>query len=342
MVAVRPNDADRVAANPPPSARLFLVYGPDTGLVSERVKAIVAASADPADPFAVTRLDGAAVAADAARLADEAYAVPMFGGRRAIVLRDAGGRSAIAPALAPLLKSPPADTVVVVQAGDLKKSSALRTAFERDPNALAIGCYLDDAAALGRLVDHSVRAAKLTIAPEARAALLALLGGDRLASRGEIEKLCLYAQGAGRIERADVEALAGDAGVTALDEIVDAAATGDLVMLSTGLDRLRAEGATGSTLGGAALRHFQSLDAARAMMEAGSGAAEVVERMRPPVFYKRKPAMVRALEAWDAPRLSRALGALGEAIRASRLNADLGLDIVGATLFALARSVKRR
>ena len=40
-----------------------------------------------------------------------------------------------------------------------------------------------------------MRAAGLTIAPEARAALIPLLGGDRLASRSELRKLALYAHG---------------------------------------------------------------------------------------------------------------------------------------------------
>jgi len=51
-------------------------------------------------------------------------------------------------------------------------------------SAAAIGCYIDSEADLGRLVDDEMRQAKLTIAPDARAALVSLIGGDRQASRG--------------------------------------------------------------------------------------------------------------------------------------------------------------
>ena len=44
-----------------------------------------------------------------------------------------------------------------------------------------------------------MRAAKLTIAPDARAALVSLIGGDRQASRSEIRKLALYAHGTGAL-----------------------------------------------------------------------------------------------------------------------------------------------
>ena len=49
--------------------------------------------------------------------------------------------------------------------------------------------------------------AELTIAPEARTALLELLGGDRLASRSEIRKLTTYARDKKRVELADVTAV---------------------------------------------------------------------------------------------------------------------------------------
>ena len=46
----------------------MLVFGPDAGLVSERVDALVRASVDdPDDPFSLVRLDGDALASDPAR-----------------------------------------------------------------------------------------------------------------------------------------------------------------------------------------------------------------------------------------------------------------------------------
>ena len=53
-----------------------------------------------ADPLRLTRLDGDAVARDPGALADEAYAVSMFGGSRAIWI-EAQARDLL-PALEPL------------------------------------------------------------------------------------------------------------------------------------------------------------------------------------------------------------------------------------------------
>src|SRR3954470_24127354 len=96
MVALKGSEVESFVARPDPARALVLVFGPDAGLVSERVDAIVRASVDdPNDPFALVRLDGDTLAADPARLADEALTVPLFGGGGAA--RGGAGRPQIAP-----------------------------------------------------------------------------------------------------------------------------------------------------------------------------------------------------------------------------------------------------
>ena len=66
----------------------MLVYGPDAGLVRERADALVRASVDdPNDPFAFVRIEGEELSANPSRLVDEAHTVPLFGGRRAVLVK---------------------------------------------------------------------------------------------------------------------------------------------------------------------------------------------------------------------------------------------------------------
>jgi DNA polymerase-3 subunit delta len=337
MVAARAQEADRLVARPPQDVAFYLVYGPDTGLVSERAKAIAAAFSDPGDPFALVRIEASELTANPTRLADEAYAVSMFSSRRAILVRD-GGRADLAGRFRPLFKQPPPDTAIVVEAGDLKKSSPLRVLFEQESRAYAIPCFADDERAIGALVDEEARAAGLAIAPEARALLVSLLGGDRLMTRGEIQKLCLHAHGTGAITVADVEALIGDSSTFAVDEVIDAAAGGALIALVEGLAKARAEGVDAGQIAGASLRHFMLLDELRAAVDAGVSPADAVNGARPPVFFKRKGKVETALGLWPPARLARAIVVLGEAARDARLNPALSADIVGETLLTLTRA----
>ena len=83
--------AERFVQRPDPKARAVLVYGPDRGLVRERAEALARGVVeDLSDPFRVTEMTGAALAADPVRLADEAAALSLTGGARVVRVRGVG------------------------------------------------------------------------------------------------------------------------------------------------------------------------------------------------------------------------------------------------------------
>lgn len=326
--------AEAFAARPDPALPVVLVFGPDAGLVSERVEAIVRASVDDLrDSFAVTRIAGDELAADPAKLVDEAQAIPMFGGRRAIWVR-AGARSFI-PALEALLAVAIRDCRVVIEAGELRRNAPLRTLCERARNAAAIACYTDNASDLGRLIDEEMRAAGLTLAPEARAALMPLLGGDRRASRNELKKLALYAHGQERVTLQDVLAVVGDASAEALDGLVDATFAGKPREVDAHFTKALAAGVNPGTIIFAALRQVASLHKARLNIEAGSNPAREAESMR--MNFTRKAVVEAALKNWTATGLARALRSLGSAQLETRRQAALAVALTHRTLMSLAR-----
>jgi len=190
MVAIKSADVDRFLARPDPARPVVLVFGPDAGLVSERVNALVKASVDDVnDPFSLVRLEAEELSAKPARLVEEAQTIPLFGGRRAVWAK-AGSRN-IAPAVEAVLALPSSECRTVIEAGDLRRNAPLRVVCERAKNAAALPCYADTERDLARLIDNEMRAADLALKPDARAMLIPLLGGDRAASRNEIRKLVL-------------------------------------------------------------------------------------------------------------------------------------------------------
>ena len=123
--------------------------------------------------------------------------MPLFGGRRAVWVK-AGSRN-FAAAVEAVVASPPTDCRIVIEAGDLRRTAPVRAICEKAKCAAVLPCYVDTERDLIRLVDDEMREARLTIAPDARAALVSLIGGDRQASRSEIRKLALYAHGKDRV-----------------------------------------------------------------------------------------------------------------------------------------------
>jgi DNA polymerase-3 subunit delta len=341
MTAIKAADIDRFLAKPDPHQPIVLVYGPDAGLVRERVDALVKASVDDVhDPFAFVRIEGEDLSANPSRLVEEAHTVPLFGGRRAVLVK-AGSRN-IAGAVETVINAPSDECRIIIEAGDLKKSSPLRALCEKAKVAAALPCYVDNDAALGRLIDDEMRAAELTIAPDARAGLLALLGGDRLASRNEIRKLALYARGNGRVELADVMAVVADASALALDGVIDAAFAGRTSEVETEFGKARAGGSSPAAIISAAIRQVANLHKMKLAVDAGDSIEWAMKRGAPPVHFTRERKVGDALRVWSAPRLVRTMEQLAEASLDARRNAPLAEAIAQRTLLSIAVGARRR
>lgn len=334
MVAIKAAGADAFMARPDPGVFCILVYGPDFGLVAERAAHLAKSAVDdPNDAFSLVRMDGDDLASDPERLLDEAHTMALFGGKRAIWIR-AGSRP-IQAAVERLLAGPVPDARIVVEAGNLGKSAPLRTLCEKSPKAAALPCFADNEAGISKIIDRELGAAGLRIDNDARQALLASLGGDRMATRQEIEKLALYVHGGERVTLADVDAAVADISAVALDDAVDAAFTGNLDALERGLSLLDAAGIPASAALLAALRHALQLHKVR------SGNQEL-DRAWPGLHFRRKGAVEAALSRWPASRMEPAMQRLAQAVLESRRSGVLGETVARRALAQIASEAKRR
>jgi DNA polymerase-3 subunit delta len=341
MVALKASEADSFIARPDPARPIVLIYGPDAGLVRERAEALIRVSVDnPNDVFSLIRIDGDELSGNPYRLVEEANTIPMFGGRRALWVK-AGSRN-IASAVEAVINAPSPDCRVVIEAGELRKTSPLRAICEKAKNAAAIACYPDEERDIARVVDDELKKAGLAIAPEARAALLPFLGGDRQATRGELQKLALYVHGRDRITVDDVMAVVADASAVALDNVVDAAFAGKPADVEAHFARARGEGTAPGAIISAALRHLSSLHRMRVVVDDGLSITGAIEGARPPVHFRRKPSIEAALRAWTAPKLADAMNALADALLQTRLQANLSDSIAQRALMTLATAARKR
>ena len=341
MSVVSSAAADGFIERLPKDIRFYLVHGPDEGLAHERVKAVIRnlIQGDP-DPLRLVRLEGDAVARDPGALADEAYAISMFGGARAIWI-DAQSRDLL-PALEPLFARPPTDCAIVVKAGQLRKGTGLRAAFETSAARISIECYSDDANALEALIDAEARAAGLSIDAEARAALVALTGADRQTTRGEIAKLMLYAQGTSRITAEDVQAIVADAAPSNLDEVVDQALLGDLKAVETSLIRFFHEGGDADHLMIRLVQRLLLLHRLRLEMDQGRPFDAACQTL----FVKLPPAARRALarqaDRWTSESIAARLPAVRLASARVRADSRLAEVLASRALWTLASRTRGR
>ncbi|RWM25835.1 DNA polymerase III subunit delta [Mesorhizobium sp.] len=331
-------EVDSWLAKPDPAIAIVLLYGPDRGLVAERAKTFAAKTGLPLDdPFSVVKLDGAEVDRDEGRLLDEARTVPMFSDRRLLWVRNASGQKALADDIKALTAEPARDAIILIEAGDLKKGAGLRAIVEAAGNAIALPCYADEARDLDSVIDDELRKAGMSMTLDARQALRRNLGGDRLASRGEIEKLTLYAHGQKEITFDDVSAMSGDVSGASFDDAIDAMLDGKVGDFDVAFTRHCQSGGHPFLVLSSAMRQLQAIQVMRGQMDSGGrNAASVVAGARPPVFFSRRKLVEKTLERWNVEALGRALNRLQTAVLQTRKRPDLSEALARQALLGIA------
>jgi len=297
----------------PGSCRVVVLYGEDSGMIRERAETLVRAVAGSLDdPFLVAELSRDAISG----LRDEAASLSLTGGRRVVRIRDV--TDAALPHVRSVLRSN-APALVVLEGAGLNTRSRLTSEVEAAADGAGIACYPEEGRALETTIRETVRQAGVSIDPDATSWLAGQLGGDRAATRAELEKLALYAGAGGRVDLDAAMACTGDLSGLSLDDALFAATIGDVATADRALELAIAEGATPVGVLRAGMMHLQRLQRARmAMDEAGISAADAVKALRPPLFFRRVAAFNRALAIWSGVALSAALQGLAEAERSCK------------------------
>ncbi len=294
--------------NPSKAARVILIYGPDSGLMKERTKAIgLTVVSDLNDPFNVAALDSATLQDDPARLSDEANAMSMMGGDR--LVRIQGGSDKLTTLIKAYLENPSDSALVVIEADDLAARSSLRKLCEGAKNAAAVPCYVEDERGLARFIRDFVGQEGMQIEPDAVNWLSSNIQGDRARARSEVEKLVLYK---GRNEGMiigldDVLAICGANGAVNMDDLVHAVGLGQAQQALQHWNKLTEEGISFIVMVRSLQNHFKRLHQARYAVDHGSPADQAMKSLSPPVFFKYQGAFRTQLQRWRFATLQKVL-----------------------------------
>lgn len=287
-----------------------LVYGLDGGLVRQRVLRLTEAFLGTnADPMSRLELSAEEIEADPARLPDELAAMSLMAEKRVILVREAEDK--ILPAIQQALELRAKDNFLILYANDSLTKTKLRDWAERSAAIAAVPCYKDEGASLDTLIRDTLRGYGLRINTEALRFLSAQLSGDRQIILNELEKLTLYiGEEAEEVTLEDATEAVGENNDKSLDDLATAVAGGDLVNLCRLSDRLQAEGMVGLVLVRACMRYFGRLEQLALARASGQNLDTAIEALRPPVFFKAKPALKSHAQRWNAEHCADALAKL--------------------------------
>ena len=324
-----------------PAIRLYLFHGSDEAgarALAARLGAALGPDAERID------LASAALKADPARLADEAAAIALFGGRRWIRLDPATDEAA--EAVAALLEAPAAGNPVAAIGPGLRKDAKLVKLAQASDAAIVHAFYLPEGRDADALEIGIGRELGLQLRPDVARRIAAAAGGDRALIERELEKFALFVDAAPDRPR-PLEADALDAlGIAAeegdLGRLTSAVFAGELAAVDHELGRLAAEGIEGIPVLRALVRRGLQLAQLGAQVAEGESVDRVMATAGRAIFFRDQPAVGRALARWDAAGLATALGRLAEAERQVKAPGYAGDALVAEEVFAIARYAARR
>jgi len=328
----------RTVDQPDETVRFYLFHGPDDaqsrGLGQRLIESLGATK------FV---LSGSALKSDPAALADEAGAMSLFGGKRAIWVEPAGDE--IAPAVEALLGANAAESPAVAIAGALRKTSALLKLAEASQAAVAYASYAPEGADAERMVSEVGRRFGLKVSPPVAARIADSCGNDQAIVSQELHKLALFIDASPQSPRElghdAVDAIGADLPEGEVLHLADLALAGRVGDLAVELGQLPG-GVEGIPVVRALQRRLLQLVPARARIDRGESPDAVMTSLGRALFWKDKALFSKLLSLWDSRRLATV------AERASKLEQELifsdvpNQEALGEELIAIARAAGRR
>ena len=333
----------RALDEPRADIRLYLFHGPDEG--QSRALAARLLDALGASKFVVA---ASAIKSDPATLVDEASALSLFGGRRAIWIEPA--TKDIEEAVLALLDAQSIESPVIAIAGSLSKASPLLKLAESSPRALAYASYVPEGEDAERMVTDIGRRFGLRIDPPVAARLADSTGNDQAIVFQELQKLALYVgaspESPKELEHSAIDAVGANSSEGDLQRLADLALDGRIAELADELARLPRGGNEAIPVIRSLQRRMLMLAPLRARIERGERVEAVLTSLGRSLFFKEKAKVQRMLGTWSAEALATA------AERAGRLERELVRPVrhpggrmpdgeaLGEELLAIARKAR--
>ena len=330
----------RALERPDPGVRFYLFYGPDEA-GSRALALSLLKGLGNAEKFVVL---GNMVKADPATLADEAGAMALFGGPRAIWVEPAGEE--IIEGVSALLEANASESAVIALAGALRKTSGLLKLAEAHPGALAHCSYVPEGQAMERVIADLASAAGLRMDGEVARRVAGAAANNQAIIASELEKFALFlGAGPGEVRVLDhdtLDLLSADAAEADWLKLGDLALSGRMDVLLDTLGRMPAGGNDAVPILRALQRRLLMLAPLRARIERGERLDGVMASMGKALFWKDKQIVGAMLGKWSAGRLAEAATRVAALERQLMLTRTPGDAALGETLVTLARVGQRR
>lgn len=275
-----------------------LLFGPEAALVNYRFN-LIAKKITPnlADPFLVTNISKEKLTEDKAILGDEFFSYSMLGGRKLILIRDSdvAAGAALKMLFSDAYYAKKSDNFILIQGGDLDKSSALRKICEENPHFAAIACYEDNDSVIKKFIVDELAKNKVKFNVDVTNFLFEKFGKNRQIILSELEKILIFLGDEKNLNVDLIEKLTASEAEISANEFVDNFVTQKFDLASLSAEKLFREGFEAVTLLRFLSNYLQKIYQARVEIDInGASFDEAIQNQR--LFFKAEAVFRVALK----------------------------------------------
>ena len=324
---------------PEPGRRFYLFHGQDEAgsrALGERLLAALKA-----EKFAVS---AASVREDPASLPDEAGAMALFGGPRAIWIEPCGDE--VTDGVAALLEAATIESPVIAIAGALRKTSSLLKLAESHGDAVAIVSYVPEGGNAARMVMNLARSEGLMVDKAVAERIADEAGCNQAVVVSELVKYALFLGATPDSpkplthETVDLIGCGGSDGD--LQKLGDLALGGAVSELLEEMESSGLAAKDGITVLRALQRRLLMVAPLRARIADGESPHGVMASAGRAIFWKDKDFVERLLRTWSPEQIAKLVDRTAE-VEKELMGSDVPeVAAIAEHLVAVARSAQRR
>ena len=281
----------------------FLLYGENLGLKKDIRKFIKTGIEQGSNNAEILFLYEDEILDDEENYYNLIYTGSLFSYKKIITIYEATDK--IIKKISDIYDKYPENVFLIIFSGILEKRSKLRNFFEANKKAICIPCYLDSEKDLEVIAQLELKKNNIMLSQEAINLLIEKSNSDRNNLRNEIEKIHSYSLNKKKLELTDIISLINFSGDYKSDIFINECLCGNITQYKKIISELYVNTVNQILLLRILSNKIQRLIKIKAKENKSNNVDNLINAIKPTVFWKEKPLLKKQLSIWSLNNLKK-------------------------------------
>ena len=286
-----------------PKYNFFLLYGENLGLKKDIRKFIKTSIEQENNNVEILFLYEGEILASEENFHNLIYGGSLFSDKKIITIYEATDK--IIKKISEIYDKYPKNVFLIIFSEILEKKSKLRNFFEKNKKTICIPCYLDSEKDLEVIARSELKKNNVMLSQEAVNLLIEKSNSDRNNLRKEIEKIHSYSLNKKKLELTDIISLINFSGDYKSDIFINECLCGNIKQYKKIISELYANTVNQILLLRILSNKIQRLIKIKGEENKSNDVDNLINTIKPPIFWKEKPLLKKQLSIWSLNNLKR-------------------------------------